>query len=123
MLRVRVALLGVVGATLLFTVRSPEALRADKGLLKATVKPVAIAIDNFSYSPSTVVVAPGTTVTWTNHDDDVHTVVEKDRKFKSAGLDTDDAFSTTFTAPGEYEYFCSIHPRMVGKIIVKGAGS
>jgi plastocyanin len=81
----------------------------------------AIQIDNFSYSPSTLVVVPGTTVTWTNDDDDVHTVVEKDRKFRSAALDTDDRFSQTFTGPGEYDYFCSLHPRMTGKIIVKPA--
>jgi plastocyanin len=50
-------------------------------------------------------------------------VREKDGKFKSAALDTDDKFSETFTAPGEYEYFCSIHPYMTGKIVVKPAGS
>jgi hypothetical protein len=64
-----------------------------------------------------------TTVTWTNDDDDVHTVVEKERKFKSAALDTHDAFAQTFTTPGEYDYFCSLHPQMVGKIIVKPPGS
>ena len=69
-----------------------------------------------------LVVAPGTTVTWTNADDSPHTVREKDGKFKSAALDTDDKFSQTFAAPGEYEYFCSIHPYMTGKIVVKPAG-
>jgi plastocyanin len=58
-------------------------------------------------------------VTWTNADDSPHTVREKDGKFKSAALDTDDKFSQTFAAPGEYEYFCSIHPYMTGKIVVK----
>jgi plastocyanin len=82
-----------------------------------------VRIDNFSYSPPTLVVAPGTTVTWTNADDDAHTVVEKDRKFKSSALDTDDTFSQTFAEPGEYEYFCSLHPRMAGKIVVKPAGT
>ena len=80
-------------------------------------------IDNFSYTPSTLVVTPGTTVTWTNADDDVHTVVDKDRKFRSAALDTNDTFSQTFAAPGEYDYFCSLHPQMVGKVIVKPTGS
>jgi plastocyanin len=83
----------------------------------------AVRIGNFSYSPPMLVVAPGTTVTWTNADDDVHTVVDKERKFKSAALDTNDTFSQTFTAPGEYDYFCSLHPQMVGKVIVKPAGS
>ncbi len=87
--------------------------------VQAAAGPAAVRIDNFNFTPPTLVVAPGTTVIWTNADDDVHTVVEKDRKFKSAALDTNDTFSQTFTAPGEYEYFCSLHPRMVGKIVVK----
>ena len=95
----------------------PEALPA--GETAAAANSAAIRIDNFNFTPPTVVVAPGTTVTWTNADDSPHTVREKDGKFKSAALDTDDTFSQTFTAPGEYEYFCSIHPRMVGKVVVK----
>jgi len=94
----------------------PEALPAGEA---AAATSAAIRIDNFSFAPPTLVVAPGTTVTWTNADDSPHTVREKDGKFKSAALDTDDTFSQTFTAPGEYEYFCSIHPRMVGKVVVK----
>jgi plastocyanin len=89
----------------------------------AAADPAAVQIDNFHYSPAMLVVAPGTTVTWTNDDDSPHSVREKDGKFKSAALDTDDKFSQTFTAPGEYEYFCSIHPYMTGKIVVKPAGS
>jgi plastocyanin len=85
--------------------------------------PAVVQIDNFHYSPAMLVVAPGTTVTWTNEDDSPHSVREKDGKFKSAALDTDDKFSQTFTAPGEYEYFCSIHPYMTGKIVVKLGGS
>ena len=85
--------------------------------------PAAVRIDNFNFTPPTLVVAPGTTVTWTNGDDSPNSVREKDGKFKSAALDTDDTFSQSFTAPGVYEYFCSIHPRMTGKIVVKSAGS
>jgi plastocyanin len=81
----------------------------------------AVRIDNFNFTPPTLVVAPGTTVTWTNADDSPHTVREKDGKFKSAALDTDDTFSHTFAAPGEYPYICTIHPYMVGKILVKPA--
>src|SRR6516225_3176998 len=77
----------------------------------------AVRIDNFNFTPPTLVVTPGTTVTWTNADDSPHTVREKDGKFKSAALDTDDTFSQTFTAPGEYEYFCTIHPYMSGKVV------
>ena len=89
----------------------------------AAANGAAVQIDNFHYSPAMLVVAPGTTVTWTNDDDSPHSVREKDGKFKSAALDTDDKFSQTFTAPGEYEYFCSIHPYMTGKIVVKPPGS
>jgi len=79
----------------------------------------AVTIDNFSFSPAEVTVAAGTTVTWTNNDDIPHTVASVDKKFKSQALDTGDKFSFTFRDPGTYEYFCSIHPKMVGKIVVK----
>lgn len=81
--------------------------------------PATVKIDNFNFTPPTLVVAPGTAVTWTNNDDSPHSVREKDGKFKSAALDTGDTFSQTFATPGEYNYFCSIHPRMTGKIVVK----
>ena len=78
----------------------------------------AVAVDNFSFTPSTTNVAPGTTVTWTNHDDVPHTVVSTKQKFKSPVLDTDGRFSHQFDALGSYEYFCSLHPRMTGRIVV-----
>jgi len=112
----RVARLGAIGLASLLFVGAPVSPSADEAAVHPTVR-----IDNFSYTPSTLVVASGTTVTWTNDDDDVHTVVEKERKFKSAALDTHDAFSQTFTTPGEYDYFCSLHPQMVGRVIVKPA--
>jgi plastocyanin len=114
----RAAVLGAIGVVSLIFVGMPVRPAADEAAV-----PPAVRIDNFSFGPSTLVVAAGTTVTWTNADDDVHTVVEKDRKFKSAALDTNDTFSQTFTAPGEYEYFCSLHPQMVGKVIVKPPGA
>lgn len=87
----------------------------------AAVATNAVAIDNFAFAPAAITVPVGTTVTWTNHDDEVHTVESSDNPqlFKSAGLDTDDTFSFTFTKPGTYKYFCSIHPRMVGTVVVK----
>jgi plastocyanin len=85
----------------------------------AESKASAISIDNFNFSPATLTVAAGTSVTWTNKDDIPHTVVEKSQKFKSKGLDTDDNFSFTFAEPGTYEYFCGMHPKMVGKVIVE----
>ena len=84
-----------------------------------TKPPVAIKIDNFSF-PETVTVPAGTEVTWTNQDDIPHTVVSDDKTtFKSPALDTDEKFSFTFTKPGTYAYFCSIHPKMTATIIVQ----
>jgi plastocyanin len=80
---------------------------------------VNIVIDNFSFSPATATVAPGTTVTWTNRDDIPHTVVSIEQKFKSPVLDTDEKFSHKFDTVGSYKYFCSIHPKMTGEIVVK----
>jgi plastocyanin len=81
--------------------------------------PVEVKIDNFSFSPATITVPAGTTVRWTNRDDIPHTVVNDKETFKSKTLDTDDQYSYTFTKPGTYEYFCSIHPKMTGKVIVQ----
>ncbi len=77
-----------------------------------------IAIDNFSFSPATLSVAAGTTVRWTNRDDIPHTVVCEDRTFKSPVLDTEGIFSRQFTAAGTFKYFCSIHPKMMGTVVV-----
>jgi plastocyanin len=114
--------LGALGLTALLFAAALQTPLAGKAATQAAANAAAVRIDNFNFTPPALVVAPGTTVTWTNADDTPHTVREKDGKFKSAALDTDDTFSETFTAPGEYEYFCSIHPRMVGKIVVKLAG-
>jgi plastocyanin len=82
-------------------------------------KTVEIKIDNFSFAPGTLTVAAGTTVTWTNHDDIPHTAVSTDGVFKSKVMDTDEKFSYTFTKPGTFPYFCSIHPKMTGTIVVQ----
>ena len=79
-----------------------------------------VVIDNFSFLPKEITVPVGTTVTWTNHDDVPHVVASADDQFKKSGaLDTDESFSHTFSTAGNYTYFCSIHPHMTGKIIVK----
>lgn len=78
-----------------------------------------VKIDNFSFTPQAITVKAGTTITWTNHDDIPHTVVSDEKLFKSKTLDTDDKFSITLTKPGTYSYFCSIHPKMTGTIIVE----
>jgi plastocyanin len=78
-----------------------------------------VTIDNFTFAPKELTVAVGTTVKWVNHDDIPHMVVNADKVFRSKALDTDDAFSYTFATAGSFDYFCSLHPHMVGKIIVK----
>ena len=81
--------------------------------------PAEVKIDNFTFEPQTLTVKAGTTITWTNHDDIPHTVVSTDSVFKSKPLDTDQTFTFMPTKPGTYPYFCSIHPKMTGKIIVQ----
>lgn len=78
-----------------------------------------VMIDNFVYSPVPLTVKVGTTVTWINHDDIPHTVDSTQGKFKSAALDTDDKFHFQFKEAGEYPFYCRIHPKMTGKIIVQ----
>jgi plastocyanin len=80
-----------------------------------------VKIDNFSFGPATLTVSVGTSVTWTNRDDIPHTVVSTDdpKTFKSKVLDTDEKFSFTFSKAGTYAYFCSIHPKMTGKVVVQ----
>ena len=80
-----------------------------------------VKIDNFSFGPVTLTVPVGVMVTWTNRDDIPHTVVSTDdsKTFKSKVLDTDEKFSFTFSKAGTYPYFCSIHPKMTGKVIVQ----
>jgi plastocyanin len=78
-----------------------------------------IKIDNFSFTPATLTVPVGTKVTWTNHDDIPHNIVSSGQKFKSKAMDTDDSFSNTFNEAGTYEYFCGLHPKMVGRVIVE----
>jgi plastocyanin len=78
-----------------------------------------VKIDNFSFGPAELTVPVGTTVTWTNRDDIPHTVVSIDKLFKSKVLDTDEKFSFTFSKAGTYPYFCSIHPKMTGRVVVQ----
>jgi plastocyanin len=87
--------------------------------LAATADAKQVVVDNFSFTPATAAVPVGTTVTWTNHDDIPHNVVSPEQKFKSSVLDTDETFSHTFEAAGTYKYYCSIHPRMTGQVVVR----
>jgi plastocyanin len=78
-----------------------------------------VKIDNFSFGPQTLTVPVGATVTWTNRDDIPHTSVSTDGVFKSKVMDTDEKFSYTFAKAGTYPYYCSIHPKMTGQVVVK----
>ena len=80
----------------------------------------AIKIGNFTFGPQELKVKAGTTVTWTNEDDIPHTVVSPNN-FRSKVLDTDGTYAFTFTTPGTYKYFCSLHPHMTGTIVVEAA--
>ena len=78
-----------------------------------------VRVDNFSFGAETLTVRTNTTVTWVNKDDVPHVIASNDGVFKSKALDTDEQYSYTFTKAGTYSYYCSIHPKMVGKIVVQ----
>ena len=78
-----------------------------------------VKIDNFAFSPAVITVKVGTQVTWINKDDIPHTVDSSEGKFKSAALDTDQKFEFKFSEPGEYPFFCRMHPKMTGKVVVQ----
>jgi len=90
----------------------------EEGMKAAGAGAKQVVVDNFSFAPAMAAVAIGSTVTWTNRDDVPHNIVSTGQKFKSPVLDTDEQFSHTFDAPGTYEYFCSIHPKMTGQVVV-----
>ncbi len=90
----------------------------DSTLSMASISQAQIvSIDNFSFTPATLTVAKGSTVVWTNKDDIPHTVVDTQGRFKSPALDTNEKWEHTFNQPGIYEYFCSVHATMKGKVI------
>jgi len=101
------ALLMFAGSTSITANDQPSAANAE------------VKIDNFSFAPETLTVPVGTTVTWTNRDDIPHTVVSTDGVFKSKVRDTDEKFSYTFAKAGTYAYYCSVHPKMTGKVVVQ----
>lgn len=78
-----------------------------------------VAIRNMQFAPATLTIAVGTRVTWINGDAAPHTVTDRNGVFRSAALDTNENYSFTFNKPGDFTYFCTIHPAMVGRITVK----
>src|ERR1700730_14937870 len=117
------AALGALGLALFLVAELPGALSAGEAAVQALANVADVRIDNLNFTPPDLGVAPRTTVTWAKGDGRAKTLRRKRGKFKAAALDTHDTFAQIFTTPGEYEYFCSIPPRMVGKIVVKAAGS
>ena len=111
--------IGLAGAFVVFLVLGGLAHWVGAAALAGETRDVKI--DNYSFSPGTLTVPLGTTVTWTNRDAEVHTVVADDTPptFRSAGLDTGDSFSFTFSKAGTFPYHCSVHPHMTGTIIVQ----
>ena len=79
----------------------------------------AIAVQEFKFAPSVLTVRVGTTVRWTNHDEETHTITSATGAFASAGLGHEDGFSQTFPRPGRYEYFCALHPHMKATVVVR----
>jgi plastocyanin len=94
-------------------------LRAEEAAAASSPSPTTVHIDNFTFSPAEITVVRGTTVVWVNGDDIPHTVVATNKAFRSKVLDTEQQFSFTFKDSGSYEYFCSLHPHMKGKVVVK----
>jgi plastocyanin len=112
--------IAILTATLVITI-SAMGTRHQNSIVNAQQKSetTEVKIDNFSFGPGTLTVPVGTTVTWTNRDDIPHTAVSTEGAFKSKVMDTDEKFSYTFTKAGTFPYFCSIHPKMTGKVVVQ----
>lgn len=94
-------------------------LHPTRAKSEAAASPLEVRVDNFTFGPDTLTVPVNSTVTWVNKDDLPHVIASSDGVFKSKALDTDDKYSYTFTKAGTYAYYCSIHPKMVGKIVVQ----
>ena len=105
---VRAGLLALAAASLLSLASASPVLAED----------AKVGIDNFAFVPDVITVKPGTTVTFENHDDIPHLIVDTAGKFRSKALDTGDKFTQQFTTAGTVEYYCAIHPHMTGKIMV-----
>ena len=107
----RMMLAGAAVTALLVASSSPVPAQPEAG--------PRIEIKAHGYGAPEVTVQPGTTVTWINHDEEPHTVTSTTDVFRSPGIDTDETYSHTFTQPGTYEYFCTLHPLMTGKVVVR----
>jgi plastocyanin len=116
-----VSIAALIAALFLGTLGFCTGQGSDVANAQEKMPSMEVKIDNFSFGPATLTVPVGTTVTWINRDDIPHTVVSTDdsKTLKSKVLDTDEKFSFTFSRAGIYPYFCSVHPKMTGKVIVQ----
>lgn len=78
-----------------------------------------VEIKEFAFAPPALTVPAGTEITWINEDEEPHTVTAASGAFASPGLDREEAFTRRFTEPGTYRYFCALHPRMTGTVVVR----
>jgi len=106
-------LLTTLPVAVLLTLCTPMIVRADQPL------PAQIVIKDFKFTPMSLTVRAGTTVMWANRDDEPHTVVSDNGLFRSGAIDTDATFNFRFDRPGTYHFICSIHPQMLGTVVVQ----
>jgi plastocyanin len=118
-MRKQFAIVGLAVLALAVMVSVPARPQVATGGQSGSVELAAVSIDNFKFGPATLTLPVGSTVTWTNKDDVPHNVISNDKLFASPVLDTDEKFSYTFNKPGTFGYYCSIHPKMTAKVIVK----
>jgi amicyanin len=114
--------IGLLGTALSLGSLYAASAPGDSPTAEPTTQPAAtVTIDNFEFSPQEITIAAGQTVTWVNHDDVPHTVVSQPpvRLLRSHPLDTDETYSYTFSQAGTYDYYCTIHTHMTGRVIVK----
>jgi len=112
------SLLGVTSVNYIQGTRGLAVVDTTLAMASSGSDSLNVSIDNFTFAPAALTAEVGTPVQWTNKDDIPHTVVDTNGRFKSKVLDTDDKWTYTFSEPGTYDYFCSIHPHMTGKVIV-----
>ena len=118
-MRRSVSIAGLAAALVLGTLGFGTGQKSYVASAQDKMSMMEVKIDNFTFHEPTITVPVGTQVTWVNRDDIPHVIVSNDGVFKSKALDTDEKYSFTFTKAGTYAYFCGIHPKMVGKVVVQ----
>src|SRR3982750_2312104 len=106
-------------ASFIIALMSGAVFTSSASMAAAPGNAVDIDIAKFAYGPKEITVAPGTRITWTNHDQAPHTGTSSDKSFASKGLDTDDRYEHTFAAEGDFGYICTVHPFMTGVVHVR----